>query len=222
MKHQLQIQLRKFVFGLEGNKQTSLCTIRDHNSAMADKLKEIQAKFKTQLAQGKKAQEKQMMEQKLQEATTTPLAQMDSWKMTHGKYEGMTFKEIRKDNGYLGYVKYLSEKEDLQALPLKQLLIYAHRHLEQEPQVLMTAKARGSEVTEGPISWEEVSMSETDLCPDLIWKEAGPVENEVISMKLDQQEMKERMNKIENALGTVIQMLQSQQAQPSNPEAEGP
>ena len=146
---------------------------------MAEMIKEIQAKVKNQLAQSKKEQEAQIEKEKLQEAKKTPLVQMDKWVMTQGKYQGMTFLEIKKDEGYLSYVKYLSERPVLHGLQLQQLLIYAHRHLEEEPPV-PTTTARGSEMMDGLMSWDENSVIE--MVP-------SPVENEVSTVKMQQQEL---------------------------------
>jgi hypothetical protein len=123
----------------------------------------------------------------------------------------MTFLEIKKDEGYLSYVKYLSERPVLHGLQLQQLLIYAHRHLEEEPPV-PTTTARGSEMMDGLMSWDENSVIE--MVP-------SPVENEVSTVKMQQQELHQRMEKIEQALGSVIQILQGQ-TQPPKTEAEGP
>lgn len=200
-----------FESGLEENRLTSLLTNRTPLPAMAEMIKEIQAKVKNQLAQSKKEQEAQIEKEKLQEAKKTPLVQMDKWVMTQGKYQGMTFLEIKKDEGYLSYVKYLSERPVLHGLQLQQLLIYAHRHLEEEPPV-PTTTARGSEMMDGLMSWDENSVIE--MVP-------SPVENEVSTVKMQQQELHQRMEKIEQALGSVIQMLQGQ-TQPPKTEAEGP
>lgn len=200
-----------FESGLEENRLTSLLTNRTPLPAMSEMIKEIQAKVKNQLAQSKKEQQAQIEKEKLQEAKKTPLVQMDKWVMTQGKYQGMTFLEIKKDEGYLSYVKYLSERPVLHGLQLQQLLIYAHRHLEEEPPV-PTTTARGSEMMDGLMSWDENSVIE--MVP-------SPVENEVSTVKMQQQELHQRMEKIEQALGSVIQMLQGQ-TQPPKTEAEGP
>lgn len=200
-----------FESGLEENRLTSLLTNRTPLPAMAEMIKEIQAKVKNQLAQSKKEQEAQIEKEKLQEAKKTPLVQMDKWVMTQGKYQGMTFLEIKKDEGYLSYVKYLNEMPVLHGLQLQQLLIYAHRHLEEEPPV-PTTTARGSEMMDGLMSWDENSVIE--MVP-------SPVENEVSTVKMQQQELHQRIKKIEQALGSVIQILQGQ-TQPPKTEAEGP